>query len=440
MSTRTTCPLHPDYQGPKPRGARYWSAEGRRWRQEKAETERIEQEHRERVRARQLASRVFTCPREGCDQSFATRDAMNAHRRQCLVDGQLQIQRCTVPGCTFFNADATKVRKHYNKCIRTFEYESPTCQACGYQINNKVWSAHNAQFEKSGGGASNQWNQHLRRYAQTRQVDCQLCREPHIVPWCLKTPKAMGRHFRCSDNFLILGMGSAECRRNHPREGGEIPAWMEVNDAEEEGNNEDDEDDDPGPTHRPARRRRRRTRQIGNGIDAVMVYVDTGEVVSEDEDENDEDRNEVDQSDEPGTHIPRRGRRGAGAGAAQSQVPPHTGTPPRRQRRPEMTEVGSGTELERRHDDEYDDDPGQTHRPARRRRRRTRQFGNGMDAVTVYADTGEVVSEDGNDEDNSEIDHSDEPGTHIPRRGRRGTGAGAAQSRVPPHTGTPPRR
>ena len=105
-----------------------------------------------------------------------------------------------------------------------------------------------------------------------------------------------------------------------------------------------------------------------------------------------------------------------------------------------MTEVGSGTELERRHDDEYDDDPGQTHRPARRRRRRTRQFGNGMDAVTVYADTGEVVSEDGNDEDNSEIDHSDEPGTHIPRRGRRGAGAGAAQSQVPPHTGIPPRR
>ena len=129
---------------------------------------------------------------------------------------------------------------------------------------------------------------------------------------------------------------------------------MEVNDAEEEGNNEDDEDDEPGPTHRPARRRRRRTRQIGNGIDAVMVYVDTGEVVSEDEDENDEDRNEVDQSDEPGTHVPRRGRRGTGAGAAQSRVPPHTGTPPRRQRRPEMTEVGSGTELGRRHDNSSD--------------------------------------------------------------------------------------
>ena len=56
MSTKTTCPLHPDYQGPKPRGERFGSETGRRYRVEQAESVRRKAAQMQRVWAEQLAS------------------------------------------------------------------------------------------------------------------------------------------------------------------------------------------------------------------------------------------------------------------------------------------------------------------------------------------------------------------------------------------------
>ena len=58
----------------------------------------------------------------------------------------------------------------------------------------------------------------------TRQVDCRWCGAPHLMPVCAKTPKQMGRHFRCSDNYFdTTSMGSARCRRL--RGADPLPDW-----------------------------------------------------------------------------------------------------------------------------------------------------------------------------------------------------------------------
>ena len=226
VSTRTTCPLHPNYQGPKPRGATFGSEEGRRWRVQQAEAARVLAEKRERIRVAQEASMVYPCPR-GCGQSFSTKASMQDHKRSCLADGLLHVKRCTTPGCTFADADLTKLAKHSAKCRKSFLYQSPTGQACGFSVNNRVWSEENQRWEKKGHSAQNLWRNHLNRYSQTRQVDCDLCGEPHLVPWCLKSPRQMDRGFRCSDNFVCMHMGSADCRRWVPRDGGDLPEWMD---------------------------------------------------------------------------------------------------------------------------------------------------------------------------------------------------------------------
>ena len=37
-----------------------------------------------------------------------------------------------------------------------------------------------------------------------------------MVPWCTRSPREMGRNFRCSDNIFDLDMGSAACRAMRP--------------------------------------------------------------------------------------------------------------------------------------------------------------------------------------------------------------------------------
>ena len=88
-------------------------------------------------------------------------------------------------------------------------------------------------------------------YQRSRQVDCKSCGAPHLVSWCTRSPKEMGRQFRCSNNYFDLDMGSQRCREVRP---GEIPAWKlwdQQQKAQQEGTSSDDRDssrDNESPT------------------------------------------------------------------------------------------------------------------------------------------------------------------------------------------------
>ena len=145
------------------------------------------------------------------------------HERKCVHDGVKQRLRCLVPGCSFEHADTKMYNTHITGCWQTYHYVSPTCTACGLNFTNTTYDEEEDGLVKTGYRARTYWSRHVNAYKMTRQVDCRWCGAPHLMPGCAKTPKQMGRHFRCSDNYFDISMGSARCRRLRATD--PLPAW-----------------------------------------------------------------------------------------------------------------------------------------------------------------------------------------------------------------------
>ena len=110
------------------------------------------------------------------------------------------------------HADTKVYNTHITGCWQTYHYVSPTCTACGLNFTNTTYDEEEDGLVKTGYRARTYWSRHVNAYKMTRQVDCRWCGAPHLMPGCAKTPKQMGRHFRCSDNYFDTSMGSARCR------------------------------------------------------------------------------------------------------------------------------------------------------------------------------------------------------------------------------------
>ena len=226
-STPHSCPLHPDYvghlkPGGKPAGIRGDSDEAKIW---KAKVQR-EAQRREEANNRRGA---YEC-RNLCGASFDTKAQRSAHERSVCTrtpDGAAREQhQCSVPGCTATYVNQADKRKHEERCWRKFNYESPTCPSCGFQVNNTEEVNGRTVVTRRSTLAPSQWESHVLRYKRTRMVTCSWCGEYHLIPGCMSTPRELGRAWRCSDNFLIGVYGSEECRRLRPRMGGD-PVWLE---------------------------------------------------------------------------------------------------------------------------------------------------------------------------------------------------------------------
>ena len=170
---------------------------------------------------------------------FRTGKQREVHMRNCTADGVRVKDQCPVPGCEHEHADKAIYHRHVRACWKTYEWKSPVCQACGVCYTNQELNPRTRRFELRDYRAKAYWQRHANLYKQTRQVDCQRCGAPHLMPWCAITPKQKGRHFQCSDNYFDLQMGSAQCRRSRP--GDPPPRWAtrqpdsEGDDSEEDG-------------------------------------------------------------------------------------------------------------------------------------------------------------------------------------------------------------
>ena len=214
-----TCPLHPRYSGPKPR-VRGDSQEGLDWMRKVRSRDRLRRDRQMEIQA----GSSLIC-RRGCGQAFNQRKQREKHERNCVHDGIRRRVQCLVPGCSFKHADEKLYNTHIVGCWKTYHYESPTCTACGVNFTNTVYDEEAGGLVKTGYRARTFWARHVNLYKQTRQVDCKSCGAPHLMPGCARTPKQMGRHFRCSDNYFDLSMGSSQCRRVRPAE--PLPWWAQ---------------------------------------------------------------------------------------------------------------------------------------------------------------------------------------------------------------------
>ena len=158
--------------------------------------------------------------------------------RNCTADGVRVKDQCPVPGCTHENADKAIFFRHVRACWKTYEWKSPVCQGCGTCYTNQEFNPQTQRFELKDYRAKAYWQRHANLYKQTRQVDCQRCGAPHLMPWCAITPKQKGRHFQCSDNYFDPQMGSAQCRRLRP--GDPPPRWTTRPSDSEGGDSSDD--------------------------------------------------------------------------------------------------------------------------------------------------------------------------------------------------------
>ena len=216
--TKYTCPLHPEYQGKKPR-VKGDTEEAERWRQEQRRVETLIAR-----RTRELQNQRSIPCRRGCGRMFHTRKQREVHMRNCIADGVRVRNQCPVPGCAFEHADKAIFNRHTRSCWKTYEWKSPTCMACGICYTNQEYNPQTERFELRDYRAKAYWNRHANLYKQARQVDCQRCGAPHLMPWCAITPKQHGRHFMCSDNYFDPSMGSQECRRIRPADS--LPQWV----------------------------------------------------------------------------------------------------------------------------------------------------------------------------------------------------------------------
>ena len=220
------------------------------------EAEEWRRKQREFASRREIAARApgrLVCRNIGCDARFHTKQQRLIHETgSCLrtKDGQVrEIHGCDVPGCDTIHVSETWMRKHNRDCRRTFEFDSPTCPSCGYQVNNRTVLEDGTEVVKGKARyARGKWEQHVLKFKKTRLVQCKWCGTPHLIPGCMATPKVMGREFRCSDNFLRTNQQftetptEMECRRNRPRERGD-PEWFDRWEAECDALTSEDEVD-----------------------------------------------------------------------------------------------------------------------------------------------------------------------------------------------------
>ena len=179
-----------------------------------------------------------------CGASFDTKAQRSAHERSVCtrtLDGAAREQhQCSVPGCTATYVNQADKRKHEERCWRKFNYESPTCPSCGFQVNDKEEVNGRMVVTRRSTLAPSQWESHVLRFKRTRLVTCSWCGEYHLIPGCMSTPRELGRAWRCSDNFLTGVYGSGECRQRRPREEGD-PGWLEQYRNEMEQRDDDDD-------------------------------------------------------------------------------------------------------------------------------------------------------------------------------------------------------
>lgn len=229
-SMKHVCPLHPDYvghlkTGGKPKGMRGNTPEAAEWRRE---------QELERARAASIAvanaGGEYVC-RHQCGMSFKTNMLRLRHESRVCANGRdgtpRRVYRCSTPGCLRTHVNQAEMEKHEQNCRHTFNFESPTCPSCGYQVNNKVMRDGVLVVKGEDRNATANWEQHAKRFKRTRLVRCTKCAEFHLIPGCMATPRDMGREFRCSDNFLDESMGSRRCRQRFPRAGGR-PQWLQT--------------------------------------------------------------------------------------------------------------------------------------------------------------------------------------------------------------------
>ena len=243
-STPHNCPLHPDYVGHlkvggKPQGVRGDSVEAQEWRNNR----RREEQRRRQVE--QMPGR-FEC-RHQCGATFNTKAQRSSHERSvCALDSEgseRTLHRCMVPGCDAKYVNQADKRKHELRCRKKFEYDSPTCPSCGYQVNDRKEVDGREVVKGRDTVAPSSWEFHVNKYKRTRLVSCGWCGEHHLIPGCSRSPKDLGRVWRCSDNFMTQ-FGSRDCRQRRPREGGE-PPWMEKYRREmQEWRNRDEDTED----------------------------------------------------------------------------------------------------------------------------------------------------------------------------------------------------
>lgn len=231
MYAHNTCPIHPSYDGVKPK-VRGDHADALAWKREQQRAAELKTRRQAALEQR----RTIPC-RRGCGKSFCTTDQRKVHEKSFELDGTTVIFECTVPGCKFRTGDGPGWGKHVDGCWQTFAYKSPVCMACGICFENREINVEARRMELTGTRARAYWQRHVNLYKQSRQVDCRSCGAPHLMPWCATTPKTMGRHFRCSDNYFDLQMGSAQCRQVRPA--GPPPPWVTAADESAGGSSED---------------------------------------------------------------------------------------------------------------------------------------------------------------------------------------------------------
>ena len=249
VSTKHKCPLHPEYvghlkTGGKPKGMRGDTIAAEEWRRN---------QELDRNRAAEMAERAATgdyvC-RNQCGKSFRTNLLRLQHEaRECVNDKDgrpRRVYRCKTPGCTKTHVNQSALEDHERNCKHTYEFESPTCPSCGYQVNNKVMRDGVLEVKGKDRNATARWMSHVRHFRKTRMVRCMKCGEHHLIPGCMVTPRSMGREFQCSDNFLDVRMGSQHCRQRFPREGGR-PEWLDrwKREIDDLGRDTDSSDEEP---------------------------------------------------------------------------------------------------------------------------------------------------------------------------------------------------
>ena len=228
-STKFNCPIHPDYvghlkTGGKPKNMRGNTAEAAEWRR----TQMLEQARAAAADAAD-AGGDYVCRRQ-CGMSFRTKMLRLRHESRACVNNKdgtpRHVHRCSTPGCTRTHVNQAAMEEHERNCKHTFDFESPTCPSCGYQVNNKVMRDGVLVVKGEDRNATALWEKHVKRFRRTRMVRCIKCTEMHLIPGCMATPRDMGRQFQCSDNFMDVDMGSRRCRERYPRADGR-PEWMD---------------------------------------------------------------------------------------------------------------------------------------------------------------------------------------------------------------------
>ena len=175
-STPQNCPLHPRYvghlkPGDKPIGVRGNSDEAQEWRRKQTQNA---QRRRDAAHTANTMG-IYQC-RNQCGASFTTKSQRSAHERSsCTQNAEgaaRPLHHCTVPGCDAMYVNQAQMREHEQKCRRKFEYESPTCPACGYQVNDKEERDGRMVVKGRDTIAPSLWASHVQKYKRTKLVTC----------------------------------------------------------------------------------------------------------------------------------------------------------------------------------------------------------------------------------------------------------------------------